>query len=260
MRDVDLLVPSSHARTLCRKLEAAGWRPVCWHPRSLPESFFRFRHAMDLEMPAGGRVDLHWHAMSLCCHPSADEEFWRNARPLEFCGLPLETCHATEHLLQTCVHGIVWSPVPPVRWVADAMLLLRGAQAIDWSRLVRTACRFDIVPYARGALAFLAENLGAPVPQEVLSELERASVSRPAAAEFARECAPFAPRTVVQDLSSFYARWRRSLGGASPWMHPAGFAHHLQYAFEFESAWELPAQLARSATRRLFQRGSPQAS
>lgn len=258
MRDVDVMVPAAYARSLVQKLEARGWRAISWRPRAFPESFLRFRHALDLEMPGGSRVDLHWHALNLCCHPSADEEVWRNAVPLEFCGIPLCRCHATEHLLEICVHGIVWNPVPPVRWAVDAMLLLRGPEAVDWERLIRTASRLDIVPYVRGALAFLREDFGAPVPKGVLNELERAPVSRAAAAEFTRECAPLAPRTASEDLLSFYARWRRSLGGAAPWMHACGFARHLQYAFEFESAWSLPAQLARSAARRCLPRRSPE--
>ena len=62
--------------------------------------------------------------------------------------------------------------------------------------------------------------------------------------------APFKPRTAWQDLLSFYARWRRSLGGASALWNAGGFVRHLQYAFELESPWALPGQLVRSVMRR----------
>ena len=250
MRDIDILVPASHALALFDKLEAAGWRALCWRPRSRGEGYLRFRHAIDFEARGGGRVDLHWHALNLCCHGAADEQFWRYAEPLEFFGLPLQTCHATEHLLQTCVHGIVWSPVPPVRWVADAVLLLRGCSGIDWERLVGTAQRWDLAPYVHRALAVLRREFDAPVPAEVVNRLERARVSAAVEGEFAREAAPFKPRTAWQDLLSFYARWRRSLGGASALWNAGGFVRHLQYAFELESPWALPGQLVRSVMRR----------
>lgn len=261
MRDVDVLVPATAARALLMKLESAGWKIGCWRPPGFPESFLRFRHAADFEAPNGARVDLHWHALNLCCHRSADDLFWRRSEPLDFLGIPAETCNATEHLLQICTHGVVWSPVPPVRWAADAVLLLRSAQAetgIDWERLTRTACDLDLVPYLRSSLAFLRRELGAPVPDEALDRLERASSTRSAAMEFARDADPAAPRTAWQDLLFFYSRWRRSLGGASPLLHPAGFVRHLQYAFEADNPLALAGQLARSAVKRLGRRrGGP---
>jgi len=251
MRDVDVLVPASRARELWEKLESAGWRALYWRPRSLGESFFRFRHAMDFEAPEGGRIDLHWHALSLCCHSRADEMFWQDPLPLEFQGLPLQTCGPAAHLLNLCAHGIVWSETPPVRWIADAVLLLRRFPGLDWDRLVRAASSLDIVPYLHRALAFLRSNLGAPIPAEVLSRLEGAAVSAAAAAEFARDSDPFAVRTAWQDLLSFYARWRRSLGGASPILNLAGFVRYLEHAFELDRAWALGRHLVRSAFRRL---------
>jgi hypothetical protein len=250
MRDIDILIPSAHGRAVFRRLEAGGWRALYWRPRALGKGYLRFRHAMDFEAPGGGRIDLHWHALNLCCHDAADETFWRHAEPLEFLGLALQTCQATEHLLQTCAHGIVWSPVPPLRWAADAVLLLNSSSPIDWERLVETACRLDVTPYVHRALAFLRGELGAPVPMEVVNRLEHARVSAAVEAEFAREAAPFQPRAAWQDLLSFYARWRRSLGGASVLWNAAGFVRHLQYAFELESPWALPGQLVRSAMRR----------
>jgi hypothetical protein len=252
MRDIDILVPRSRGRAIFQQLEAALWRPTGWRPNSLPESYFQFTHAEDFEAPGGGRVDLHWHALNLCCHDAADETFWRHAEPLDFLGLPLQTCHATEHLLQACAHGIVWSPVPPVRWAADAIVLLGGSAAIDWQRLVETACRLEVAPYVHRALAFLRRELDAPVPADVLKRLLSAPVSAAVEAEFARESAPFAPRNAWQDLLSFYARWHRSLGGASALWNAGGFVRHLQYAFELESAWALPGLLVRSALRRLL--------
>jgi len=250
MRDIDLLVPSAYGEAALRKLENAGWKPLNWRPRRLDGSFLRFRHAMDLEAPGGSRVDLHWHALNLCCHDSGDEMFWRHAQPMDFLGLSLQTCHPTEHLLQACANGVVWSPVPPVRWAADSMLLLRGPVAIEWERLAQTACRLEIAPYVASALSFLRREFDAPVPAGVWQRLEEAHTSPAVRAEFARETAPFAPRTAWQDLLSFYALWRRSLGGAAPLWHAGRFVRHLQYAFELESAWSLPGRLARAAIRR----------
>jgi hypothetical protein len=254
MRDVDVLVPAAAARALLLKLESAGWKVACWRPPGFPESFLRFRHAADFRAPDGARVDLHWHALSLCCHRSADDLFWRFSEPLDFLGIPVRTCSATEHLLQICTHGVVWSPVPPVRWAADAVLLLRSSQPVDWERLTRTACDLDLVPYLHSALGFLRRELDAPVPADALDRLERAPSTRSAAMEFARDADPSAPRTAWQDLLCFYSRWRRSLGEASPLLHPAAFVRHLQCAFEADNPLVLARRLARSAVERLGRR------
>lgn len=250
MGDVDVLVPASSVRHLWERLESAGWRAAYWRPRPLRNSFFAFRHAMDFEAPQGGRVDLHWHGLNLCCDSRGDELFWQDAQPLEFQGIPVQTCTPAAHLLHLCVHGIVWNDAPPVRWVADAALLLRRFPNPDWDWLIEAAARLDIVPYLRRALAFLRSNFDVPVPAGTLSRLESAPVSTAAAAEFARNSEPFAVRTAWEDLLAFYARWRRSLGGASPILHAPGFVRHLQYAFEMESAAALARQLVRSAVRR----------
>jgi hypothetical protein len=254
MSDVDVLVPASAARGLWEKVESAGWRAACWRPRTLHESYFRFRHAMDFESPQGGRVDLHWHALSLCCHSRGDELFWQNAEPLEFQGLPVQTCSPTAHLLNLCAHGIVWNNAPPVRWIADAVLLLRRFPNPEWGRLVEASAALDIVPYMLRALAFLRSHFDVPVPVETLRLLERISISAAVAAEFGRESEPFAARTAREDLLAFYARWRRSLGGASPLLNSPGFLRYLQYAFELEGTPALATQLVRSALRRMTAR------
>jgi len=251
MEDLDVLVPIFNAREIWGRLESAGWRAVRWRPRKLRESFFAFRHAMDFQSPEGGGLDLHWHALNLCCNSMADELFWQDPQPLEFLGIPVQTCSPTAHLLNICAHGIVWNDTPPIRWVADAVLLLRRFPSVDWDRLIDASIGLDIVPYLLHALAFLRSNFAVPVPAEVLSRLEGAPVSTATAAEFARETDPFAVRTAWQDLLTFYARWRRSLGGASPILNSAGFVRYLEYAFERDSSWALARQLVRSAARRL---------
>ncbi len=256
MRDIDILVPVKRARDLFENLEARGWKPAYWRPREIAGGFLAFRHAMDFSGPEGGQIDLHWHALNLCCHEAADGPFWSHAEPLEFCGVPLLTCHVTEHLLQVLTHGIVWSAVPPVRWVADAVLLLRSDEAVDWQRLVATCRAWDLSPYVHCALEFLNRAFALGIPAWALDALERAPVSAATRAEFARACAPMARRTAWQDLLSFYARWRRSLGGASPALHAHGFVRHLQYAFELQSVGALPGLLVRSAVRRLADRQS----
>lgn len=250
MQDVDLMVPSTRAAEAFALLERRGWRPKRWRPREIGPEFFSFCHAMDFESRNGCRVDLHWHGLIQCCHAAADEPFWRGATPVDFLGTKALAPAATEHLLQLCVHGIVYSPTPGVRWVADSLLLLR-AEPVDWPRLAGLACRLDVAPYLEAALGYLRAEWDAPVPDETLRTLRNAPSGAGTREEFEREVEPLATRSAWTDLLTFWARWRRSLGSASPWFHLPAFARHLQYVFELERLGMLPGQVARSAWRRM---------
>jgi len=250
MQDVDLMVPSARAAEAFEIFERRGWRPTRWRPLEIGPEFYSFCHAMDFESGNGCRVDLHWHALIQCCHQAADEPFWAGATPFDFLGAEALAPAATEHLLQLCVHGIVHSPTPGVRWVADSLLLLR-AEPVDWPRLASLATRLDVAPYLAAALGYLHADWDAPVPAETLRALANAPHGTGTREEFERELAPLAPRSAWTDLLTFWARWRRSLGGASPWLRLPAFARHLQYAFELDRLGMLPAQLGRSAWRRM---------
>ena len=253
MQDVDLMVPSGRAAEAFSLLERRGWRPKRWRPSEVGPAFYSFCHAMDFESRNGCRLDLHWHALLQCCHAAADEPFWRSAAAVDFLGIEALVPAPTEHLLQLCVHGIVRSPTPGVRWVADALLLLR-AGPVDWPHFAALGCRLDLAPYLEAALRYLRVEWNAPVPDVTIRALASAPRWAGTREEFEREVAPFAPRSAWTDLLTFWARWRRSLGGASPWLRLPAFARHLQYAFELDRLRMLPAQFARSAWRRM---GSP---
>ncbi|MFN7999121.1 MAG: nucleotidyltransferase family protein [Bryobacteraceae bacterium] len=254
MQDVDLMVPAARAADAFAILERRHCRPKRWRPPEIGPEFYSFCHAMDFESRSGARVDLHWHAFIQCCHTAADEPFWTGAAPFDFLGIEVLAPAATEHLLQLCVHGIVRSPTPSVRWVADSLLLLR-AETVDWARLAGLACRLDVAPYLAAALNYLRSEWNAPVPDATLRALADAPNGAGTREEFEREVAPLAQRSAWTDLLTFWARWRRSLGGASPWLRLPAFARHLQYAFELDRMRMLPAQFARSAWRRM---GAPQ--
>ncbi len=250
MQDVDLMIPRASAAEVFALLERRGWRSKRWRPAEVGAPFFSYTHAMDFESQEGCLMDLHWHALVQCCHAGADEPFWNNAERFEFMGMETLTPGATEQLLQICVHGIVWSPQPSARWVADAVLLVRQ-ERVDWARLAALGEKLDLAPHLEAALSYLQAKWDVRVPEDALKALSEARRGVGTMAEFGRDMEPFAARSAWNDLLAFWGRWRRSLGGASPWVRLPGFARHLQYAFELERMGMLPGQLVRSARRRM---------
>jgi hypothetical protein len=162
MDDVDILVPRAAARAAIDLLEADGWRAVYGlrHPLGV-------WHAVDLVRAEHERVDLHWSATTV---PGDDRAIWADARPAELLHRPVLVPSPTFQLLITCVHGVGSDPAP-VRWLADALLILRSAQEIDWVALVDEARARRVTVALRDALRGLRERFDAPVPAGVLGQL-----------------------------------------------------------------------------------------
>jgi hypothetical protein len=162
MDDVDILVPRAAARVAIDLLEADGWRAVYGlrHPLGV-------WHAVDLVRAGHERVDLHWSATTV---PGDDRAIWEDALPAKLLERSVLIPSPTFQLLITGVHGVGLDPAP-VRWLADALLILRSADEIDWVALVDEA-RARRVSVALGdALRGLRERFDAPVPAGVLGQL-----------------------------------------------------------------------------------------
>jgi hypothetical protein len=162
MDDVDILVPRAAARVAIDVLEADGWRGVYGirHPLGV-------WHAIDLVRGEHEEVDLHWSATTV---PGDDRAIWEDARPAKLLERSVLIPSPTFQLLITCVHGVGSHPAP-VRWLADALLILRSADEIDWVALVDEARARHVTVALEDALRGLREQFGAPVPAAVLEQL-----------------------------------------------------------------------------------------
>jgi len=152
-------------------LEARGWRPV----RPVDRHQRTHWHGVLLRGPDRCDVDLHWRPL----RESGDdgEAFWATARPRTWEGLRLQAPDATDLLLHTVVHGAAWNPVPPVRWVADAVWLLRQDE-IDADRLVCRARAWNVALRLAAALDYVEHRFGAKPPPGVVEALAAAPVPR----------------------------------------------------------------------------------
>jgi hypothetical protein len=180
MSDCDLLVPESQAIAAGETLRRAGWSL----DECLNANLLSVRHAVRFSSPSGHGLDLHWHALADCCEAGADMDFWKAAEPATLNGVATHTLCAADVVLHVCVHGLRWSIVPPVRWAADALAVIRSADPhVDWERLVdQTERRMLSLPMIV-TLRYLRDTLDAPVPDRVLHRVSQIPVSRRARAE-----------------------------------------------------------------------------
>jgi hypothetical protein len=241
MDDVDVLVPLERAVDAIAALSRAGWSPG--HEDPLART--GVHHSLDFAGPDSGNVDLHWFAL---WQPASDERLWRAAVPLELGGVATRAPSAADQLLLACVHGTPWSPLPPFRWIADAITVIRSADgALDWERFVAEATRRQLTVASAAALAYLSEEFGAPVPGSALADLRAVPASRHERAAFRAACRPDSPLRTLRMAWDRYRRLRDLDTGAP---RPDGFIDFARRFWGLESVWRLPAHAAGAFSRR----------
>jgi hypothetical protein len=235
MGDLDLLVPLEQAEAAMAVVRRHGWAAALDHPERLIPAF----HATEFVNAEGVRVDLHWRPLMELFAADAAEPFWAGAVPLNLGGVTTNAPGPTELLLLTLVHGARWNPTPPFRWIADALVILRGsAPAIDWDRLVAGARAGRITLPAAAALDHLVRRWGAPVPPGVVARLRATPVPAMLRLEYAAKQRPlgFFPSAVFHTAHAGRAVGSTNLGRAL--LH---LPTHLRHLWRLDGPLHLPA-------------------
>lgn len=163
MLDVDILVPYHRLPDADRALRHGGWQPD--DPKYLATTCAlqaaSFHHETE-----GGQLDLHWRPLYI---PTRETDLWTNAVPIAIGGVATHAPYPADQLLHVCADGISVEWVHGIRWIPDALAVLR--HPIDWDRFVYRAGRHRLTTPARAALALLASLFDAPIPNLVLEQL-----------------------------------------------------------------------------------------
>jgi putative nucleotidyltransferase-like protein len=241
MRDIDVLVPPDQIESASATLAALGYEPdgigACCVGRYAygrsPGWPFVARNAPD--------VDLHWHVLHESRQPDADGDFWRAAIALDFQGVAVKALNATDQLLHVCVHGLQREPQANVRWIVDAMRILRnGAEPIDWPRLLAQVARRRLVLQVRYCFEFLTAAFAAPIPAHVLEQIRRAPVSWLERVEFRSRLRPEPRGTLRRAVLAHQQEARRRSDGSLP-----SFRRALpRYLWGASRWWQRPAWAA----------------
>ena len=244
MSDIDVLVPLDHVAAADQVLRDVGWRPVM----PVTPTMIELTHSAPYDHAQRSSVDLHWHVFEECCCPGDDAELWAAAEPVTLAGVSTQVLTPTDQLLQACVHGEKWVKVPGLRWIADAVLLIRAGH-IDWSRLVQQATKRRFVLRMRAQLEYLQSAFEAPIPPEAFAMLAAAPISR---------LERFEHRWGVRDRRRpwILVYWCNHLR-SSPRSLPAAaltFPRYLQAVWRLDSPAQLPTAAAARLRRHLSTR------
>lgn len=172
MGDFDVLVPFSRAREAAATMRERGWRPAEGFPEEPDDVFLAVMARHHFTDTAGFSIDLHWSLYRENTSFDSDEGFWRGALPHTILGAACRRLQPADQLLHVCKHGLEWDPTPTVRWVVDAARIL-SASELCWDRFLEQTARLNFGPWLHAALRYLKERMELPVPQEVMTSLDR---------------------------------------------------------------------------------------
>jgi hypothetical protein len=257
MQDLDVLVTEERAGDALAVLLRKGWVlgpesvPAALRRGVVPGPFRRLRHSVGLRGPAGHEIDLHWHATYAWCWPGADHGLWATTREFGLQGRTLRALSAADELMVACVHGLlVNDEVPPIRWLTDAVMVLRS-EPIEWEGLLDRARAMRVEPQLALALGYVRVRFDAPVPEWVLVALRE---RRPGF--FERQW--LVARVDGHEKRSLAAHYGGYLRGARAETrlrrYAGGLPEHLAFLLGCESTARLPTEIYRRANVRIRQR------
>lgn len=206
--DMDVMVPIERDLEALQVLERVGWSPANRALAEMSEPYRSRHYAHTLANINGLPVDLHRHLLYFETRPDGDKSFWEGSIPLLFEGIETRALQPADQLIHACAHGTPWNEMPPIRWVADAIVLLRSAE-IDWARVVRQAQEHQVTLIMRNTLAYLRQAFDAPIPQETLSALQTLPVSRAEQVLYDIATRPPSEHNTILKLWFHYDQYRR---------------------------------------------------
>ncbi|MEX1018197.1 MAG: nucleotidyltransferase family protein, partial [Litorilinea sp.] len=256
MSDFDVLVPKAQVQAAIDVLAARGWHPEDRGLDRLTPTYFSVRHSQGFAGPGEQYLDLHWHVLNTSLDTAVDDQFWAGAVPAQIHQHTTRALNPTDQLLHVCVHGAAWSSTPPVRWAADAGVILQHhAPTIDWARLVRMAQTGWCTLQLHVTLSYLAGTLGLPIPAATLDALAQIPVRDEARQLFAvstRRSLGLGHLPVLWHRHRHYRaqmQVRRAQGAPAP--RPLGFARYVQHFLGLDSLWAVGAWLVTRMVKRL---------
>jgi hypothetical protein len=174
MNDFDVLVLRDRAVDAIRVLLDHGWRSALPCPELLPDAY----HSAGFSSRDGLDFDLHWHVVPSYDDLAALADVWTSAVPAG-ADEPASLALCAEDLfVVVCAHAAQWSPIAPVRWVADALAILQAeGNAFDWTRAGAQAVRWHVVPHLTDTLGYLRDRWRVDVPAPVIAQLAGAEIS-----------------------------------------------------------------------------------
>jgi hypothetical protein len=205
MNDFDLLVPQEKTLQAVDLLCGDGWSPSLRKPDA---EDLKIRHAVTLVDGSGMEFDLHWRVILEWGVNNFEQRMRHDYSKIRFNGIGAYALSPTDQFFHVLIHGARWNAVAPLRWIPDAMAILRQAGAdIEWRKLIREAHDRNLTVAFRKTITYLQEQFHAPVPAEIMQEI---ATLKPSGAERLEFWMHNQPRGFVRDILFLWFMHARS--------------------------------------------------
>jgi hypothetical protein len=184
--DVDMVIDKKHVEKAIALLKANDWEYLELSPfvrnrmvKPMANNYIKeitFINKQDVI------IDLHWRLFMYSFkhnreHPMSYEEVYTHALDFEIngtrCKIP---CHE-DMLIHIIVHGAEQNFQRTLRWVLDAVCLIRTT-TIDWEFLLERIKKFDVPVELNVAFSYLANQHSIPAPEFFLKELRKLPMTK----------------------------------------------------------------------------------
>jgi hypothetical protein len=248
-RVIPVLVRPDKAVKAMTYLMDHGWLPEARLPRPLIESYARVGFMHFFQDVDQRRLQLHWHLLPECSHAAAAKAFWEPAMQTLIQDIPVYTLASADQLLHICVQDTASTEASVFLRAIDAMTVLATTEKdLDWERFVGQVRKHRLSVPVNMVLAFLQDNLDAPVPQEVWQQLQAIPVSRREKAEYRAKNSPF---IVWRRFSRLWFNYLRRGEPDKGLKKLFGFPRYLKTFWRLGSLREVPIQAITAAWQRL---------
>jgi hypothetical protein len=161
--DINVLVEPREQAAGARALERVGFRV---RPGSTPVD-----DALVLDHQSGLPLLLHTRFFRTDYYRLPWDDLWSRSAVAKLGHQQVHTVSPEDALLHTCCQALHRIRPWGLLWACDAHFILQRYPGLDWNLLLQVAARSRTELPLYTGLAYLAEELGAPVPDSVLARL-----------------------------------------------------------------------------------------
>jgi len=172
--DLDVLVRERDFPAAKDLFLAAGYRP--WKDLTPQEEALHLRsnHAFTLVRPKDSvRLDLHWRITQERYAFELDvESLWGRTIRVPFCGRDILGLSPEDSLLVLCIHGSKhgWERLG---WICDIAEMLHANPQLRWDEIIARSASLRVSRAVLLGLDLAKSLVDAPLPESVLSAIER---------------------------------------------------------------------------------------
>jgi hypothetical protein len=166
--DIDVLLREADLPRAITALAGRGWRRMADPLMPSPV------HPPPLVHPTGVPIELH-RRLLIPYYTLPLDAMWLRSRPARVAGVDVSVLAPADNLLHVLAHAMHGYGEPILRWVPDAWFILARSPDLGWEEFLDGAVAARLGLPVHAALSYLAREIGAPIPSDVLAKLEIAA-------------------------------------------------------------------------------------